>query len=346
MSVNKLVGELVGTRTGPVLVVGGAPSVPAELATLRKGGFRFEDCLIVSANEHAIRAGLKPDYAVVNDNIHSTLKVHQEPRMRKLMPDTKLLSRHWWADYRSPNLLPCNSGLKAILYAAILGANPVVVIGIQHYRTGLYFHEAEGHDARGKNPNLAREMGHFTKQTTDMRKLLGGVPIRAVSGPLAQVWAPWDPEESFAPRPLSELERNAVDALPARYLRVEEPGFGFEGATIPEGMVFAATPREAEQLKFNEAVVDVSHWDLSDQNTALQRHLAARHAEQARYMELIGKVRGSRRGVSRSLYDGDFIRMIRWFERGESPTTIGQRLSLPRQQVEFVLQTMELLPKQ
>jgi acetyl-CoA C-acetyltransferase len=78
----------------------------------------------------------------------------QEPRLRKLMPDTMLLSRHWWADFRSPQLLACNSGLKAILYAAMQvgsGASDVVIAGgAESMSNAAFYSTAMRWGARGE----------------------------------------------------------------------------------------------------------------------------------------------------------------------------------------------------
>lgn len=341
LAVNQLAGKLVGQYSGPVLVVGGAPSVPSELTWLRQQGCDFKGWLIVSANEHAIHAGFKPDYAVVNDDVHSVLGVYQEPRMRKLMPGTKLLSRHWWADYRTPQLQACNSGLKALLYATILGANPIVVIGIQHYRNGLYFREVERSPGWKSNPNLSRELPHFTKQTDELVRKLKGVPIRTVSGPLTQIWPHFDANEVFRPRPLSQLESDAQDeAADQRYVCVKGQWFSYEGAMVPQGTIFAVTPRELEHCRFNEDVVDATKWDLSDKDQALAKHIEQTRQDLMRMREMIGKLRGSRRSISRSIYDADIMRVIKMAEAGDSPEVIGRRLSLPWQQIQFMITTM------
>ncbi len=338
MIVNQLVGKLVGQRAGPVLVVGGAPSAPEELAHLREHGFDVDGCTIISANEHALHLGLKPQFACVNDDVHHTLNVPQEPRLRKLMPETMLLSRHWWADYRSPQLMPCNSGLKAILYAAILGANPVVVIGIQHYSTGLYFHEHGGKE-KG-NPNFGRPAGYFGQIVQRIKMKLGSVPVRPVSGPLTNDWPAWRPDEVFAPRSLSPLEEKALEhAAEMRYVHVRDVGFGFCEAQAPQGMVFAVTRYELLELLKSDSVADASAWDLSDMNKALAEDLDARRAEQERLRLMVAKVRGSRRGIRRTLYDADIIRIIKWHEEGQAAEGIARRVTLPLEQVKFILST-------
>jgi len=331
MSVNQLAGNLVGQYSGHVLMVGGAPSVPEELETLRAGGFDFDCCLIVSANEHAIHAGLKPHYACVNDDIHSTLQIHQEPRMRALMPTTKLLSRHWWADYRTPQLLACNSGLKGLLYSALLGANPVVVIGIQHYSNGLYFHPD---NSRKKNPNLDRGAAYFAKQTTKLKQMLQGVPVRPVSGPLTQLWPKWDPAEKFLPRQLTELELKAQDdAATQRYACTIAPAVAFESALVPERMLFAVTEREMRNIANKDTIVDATGWDWNNVEAGFLDTQAERRAEHARLIKMIGKIRASRRGVRRGVADADLMRLIKWLEAGDSPATVGKRIGLPPEQI-------------
>ncbi len=337
MIVNQLVGSLVGRYARPVLVVGGAPGAPEELKLLVDGGFDIENCLIVSANEHAIHLGLKPQFACVNDDVHHTLGTHQEPRLRELMPDVKLLSRHWWADYRSPQLLACNSGLKALLYAAILGANPVVVIGIQHYSNGLYFHKHPG--SGGKNPNLDRGASYFAKQTKKLVTELQGVPIRPVSGPLTQLWPKWNPAETFEPRALTALEIEARDdAADTRYVCTTMAGFGFQQALVPKNIVFAVTRAEVFGIGHTNAVKEVTGTDLGD--SALEQAQAESRAEHVRMQAMIHKLRSSRRGIRRTFYDADIVRLIGWVEGGQALPLVAGRIGLPIQQVQFMVDTM------
>jgi hypothetical protein len=346
MSVNKLVGSLVGAYRGPVLVVGGAPSAPAELETLRAGGFDIERCVIVSANEHAIHLGLKPHFACVNDDVHHTLNEYQEPRLRKLMPDTMLLSRHWWADFRSPQLLACNSGLKAILYAAILGANPVVVIGIEHYREGLYFHPEQQGRVKKSNPNTGRSDAYFAKQTTQLREKLKWVPVRPVSGPLTQVWQQWDPKEQFPVRDRCVLEKKALDdAEDTRYVYVRERGYSFEQAMVPQHTVFAVTRFELLEQQNNLAIADASSWDKDQLAAAMVGDAESRRAEQDRLRRMIAKARSQARTIRRGIYDADLVRIIYWAEEGLRPEDIAKRSGLPKPQVEWLVEALGAKPK-
>ncbi len=339
-AINKLVGTLVGTYSGPILVVGGAPGTIEEIAWLKEHGFDFDKCLIISANEHAVYAGLKPHYACVNDDIHSTLQIHQEPRMREMMPGTKLLSRHWWADYRNPQLMACNSGLKALLYAAILGANPIVVIGIQNYSNGLYFHADK---SKKPNPNMQREASYFGKQTAKVKDALGNVPVRTVSGPLTQTWPKWNPGETFAPRQLCQLEIKArQDAADTRYVCSTNDSAAFETSLVPKNCIFAVTRAELTHLGHNLDLVDATGWDLRAWEKALGETLQARRDEQARLRRLIAKVRTSRRGIRRNFYDADIVRIIKLAEGGSPVGTIAERSGLPKEQVKFMLETMGL----
>lgn len=340
MHINKLVGKLVGQYSGPILVVGGAPGVPEELATLREQGFNTDECIIISANEHALHAGLKPQFACVNDDIHSTLQVHQEPRLRDIMPGVKLLSRHWWADYRSPQLMACNSGLKAIMYAAILGANPVIIIGIQNYSNGLYFHEDHG---KRSNPNQARGESYFTKQTNQIKPTLAGVPVRTVSGPLTHIWPKWDPREVFPPRPMSALENKAKnDAETGRYVCTMEEGVAFEGALIPFRTVFAVTRAELLAWGHSTVIQDATDWDMETIEKELDDTMGARREERARLQKLISRVRASRRGISRSIYDADILRIIRWAEAGQTPGHIAAKTGMPKEQIRYMVDVMGL----
>jgi hypothetical protein len=213
-----------------------------------------------------------------------------------------------------------------------------VVIGIQHYRDGLYFHP-EGGNKKG-NPNFGRSEGYFKQMTDRLKSKLLGVPVRAVSGPLTQVWAKWDPAEKFPARELCALEQTAqAHAAETRYVHVRGAGFGFCEALVPEGMVFAVTKYEMLDLSKSDSVVDATDWDLSDMNEALKLDLDARRAEQDRLRRMVAKVRNSRRGIRRTIYDADIIRIIKWAEGGQTPAQISKRVGLPGEQVTFIVNT-------
>lgn len=329
---NQLAGALVGKHVGPVLVCGGAPCLPADLEVLRHGGFDLANAVIVSGNEHAVHAGMAPDYISVNDDVHTVLNTHQEPRMRKLAPYAKLLSRHWWGDYRHPKMIKANSGITGLLWAGIMGANPIIAAGFELYRgKGCYFHSNGG----TMSPSMQRPDMFMLRQVEELKKLLQHTPLRAVSGPLAQHFGKWDPAEKFPPRELTRLEQDLQAELPdARYFCASDADMAWDGAVMPRGVPFAVTAQEARNAP--GGFVDTTGREPDE--VMLEQAAKARAAHH-RYLDMVSKVRRSQRGVRSGIYDSDIIRIIRQVEEGRALLEISRQCGLPKEQIAFLIKT-------
>lgn len=332
---SELAGKLVGKHAGPVLVCGGAPNLPSDLEILRAGGFDLDAAIIVSGNEHAIYAGLSPRYIVANDDVHTVLHEHQEPRLRRIAPDAKLCSRHWWADYRHPKMIKANSGMTALLWGAMMGGNPVIAAGFELYRGAeCYFHKRW----TASSPSMARPDDFMLRQVKELKKLLGDTPLRAVSGPLARHWPKWDPAEKFPEREHTALEQELLAELPgARRVCAATEECVWDGALVPRGALIAATQREVQEALRDQGFVDVTDQPLDE---ALQARAEQGRREHQRTLALIAKVRNHPRSVRRGIYDADLIRIIRWTEQGLNPRAIQLKCGLPKEQVEFLVKTM------
>ncbi len=96
LPVAQLAGALYRKFEGrPAIVVGGGPSAPAQYAEVISA---LHNPVVISANGHAAKLGLKPDFVVCKDHRHTETKELMEPALRAL--GAPLVSRHYWADYR------------------------------------------------------------------------------------------------------------------------------------------------------------------------------------------------------------------------------------------------------
>jgi hypothetical protein len=332
---SKLIGELVGQHKGPVLVIGAAPCLPKDLAALRAGGFDFDKAVIVSGNEHAVYAGLKPRYIVSNDDVHTVLKVHQEPRLRQIAPYAKLCTRHWWGDYRSHKMIKANSGITALLWGSLMGGNPTIAAGFELYRgAGCYFHSKAAHTS----PSMSRPDQFMLAQVVELRERLGGAPLRAVSGPLAHEFGLWRPEEVFQPRAHTDLEYQLMaEALDSRVLCAITDASNWQNAVVPQGMTFAATAKEAMDLHIESAFIDVTGKDLDGALAARREYIMREHE---RLLAMIAKARNSRQSVRRGIYGQDLMRIVRMREAGNTLAVIAKAVGFPEGQIKTLLKLM------
>ena len=47
------------------------------------------------------------------------------------------------ADYIMDNVIDANSGIRAILFAGLLGCDPIIVTGVEMYKGGTYWHDLD-----------------------------------------------------------------------------------------------------------------------------------------------------------------------------------------------------------
>jgi len=184
------VGQLAGLFNGEILVVGGGIRALHDLKAL---GNRNFTC-VLSANAHAYKIpGLKVDFIVCKDHKHTQTK--QE--MRRLMAEypAPVITRNWWGDFRLADWdLQGNSGLMAIAIAAILGGGPIYPIGFDNFQEGTYWH-----DPQSKNVSHGLDNNHFRGKALKIAAQLFGTQVRPVSGPLLEVFKPFDPSAERHP---------------------------------------------------------------------------------------------------------------------------------------------------
>ena len=189
------VGELAGTlyrkyEGRPALVIGGGPSTPAQYAEVISA---LHNPVVISANGHAARLGVRPDFIVCKDHVHTETKQLMEPALRELR--TPIVSRHYWADYRLSDWpIQGNSGMMGLGFAVMLGCAPVVPIGFDCYQNGTYFH-----DPVAKNVSLGLRADHWRARYVRFSRRLEGAVIRPLGGPLLRVFSRFDSAERYPP---------------------------------------------------------------------------------------------------------------------------------------------------
>jgi hypothetical protein len=183
-------GSLAGLFPGEILVVGGGMQTLKDLRTL---GPRNFSC-VISANGHAFKIpGLKVDYIVCKDHKHT----ETGESMEKLLSvhHTPIISRQWWADFRAADwTFQGNSGLMAIAVAAVLGGGPIYPIGFDFYQEGTYWH-----DPNAKNVSRGRSTSSSRVKALQLAEYMFGTQIRPISGPLTQVFKPFQPGSFLNP---------------------------------------------------------------------------------------------------------------------------------------------------
>lgn len=175
------IAELIGKGSGLILVVGGGMSVPTDLAALDALGLK--PSVIVSANGHAVKAGLKPDYIVCKDDVHTETGEKMEELLRPI--GAPIVSPQSWADIRLRDWpIDGNSGIYAIAFAVLLGGHPVVPIGFDFYLQGTYWHDPDA-------PNISRKSAasrDYLRRVVKLERWTRGAAIRPLSGPLLKTF--------------------------------------------------------------------------------------------------------------------------------------------------------------
>lgn len=161
------------------MVLGGGLTAPADWAAVRG-----RNQVVLSANAHGCR--LAPcDYIVAQDDIREQLAGISVPVISPLL----------WVDYRivEQPYIP-DSGALAAWVAWHLGACPILLCGMDCYQGGTYFHDPDG-ISRGRDLELEDHLRNWRRLRDE---LPAGAPIRAVSGPVAQVFGAYRPDEDFS----------------------------------------------------------------------------------------------------------------------------------------------------
>jgi hypothetical protein len=234
-----LVSALYGAHAGRhVLVVGGGPSAPAQLRQLS-----LDNPVIISANAHAFKLGLKVDYVVCKDHQHTETRQFMEPLLRPL--GAPIVTYQHWGDFRIPHWpAKGNSGAMAIGLAAMFGASLIVPIGMDGYQTGTYFHDLDA-----VNVSAGKPSGHWKSRFDRLRTRLEGAVIRPVDGLMTQVFRPYNRAAALPPARIPLAFDLYKDMKPYRVRALPNCRELFDPRVqIPEGFVFPVSADEARRL--------------------------------------------------------------------------------------------------
>lgn len=249
---SRLVSDLLDRwAEQPILVIGGGPSVNADLPKLVEWGVK--PACVISANAHGAKQGLFPvDLGVNVDKQHNMLRdpenqnrqMHMEKYMRENLPGVPVVNKHSWADYRLPEWrFVGNSGLTAVALACVLGGNPVIVTGIDFWHTGRdYFHTPAKAPRKGSRVRPA-VVKRDRERMQPLQAFANGMNVRPMSGPLTTVFKQFDPAEKFGP---TNRNAYAIKLLRTQALTMEaNRAFVFSsGDVAPPGARIAVTERE------------------------------------------------------------------------------------------------------
>lgn len=188
----KLFRELILSASGKAaIVLGGGPSCPSDFSRVREA---FPDAVKISANLHGFKL-TDCDYIVSVDD-----ELKQKRDAAGIT--APFISYHRWAEYRLVEFPHFSeSGIYAAWIAWNLGACPILLCGMGCYSEGAtYFHDADAFSPGNRIP-----VDSHVRAWMKLHKTLPApVPVRAVSGPLVNVFGAYDPKESFADYPVPE----------------------------------------------------------------------------------------------------------------------------------------------
>lgn len=160
----------------PAAVLGGGPSLPADMEKLPHG------CLLIAVNYHALLI-CQPDYMVYNDFPESSPELAEAVRQARTMhvspgPTSDIVfDVEAWIGFYSSN--------TATWLACWMGCDPVILCGMDCYQGDIkYFHEYED------GPHLHQESDHYIRPWVEeaRARLPHMERVRAMSGPLVNVF--------------------------------------------------------------------------------------------------------------------------------------------------------------
>lgn len=243
----KLISALYNSQRGkPVLVIGGGPSAPADLEKIPG----WQDMFTISANGHAFKLpGCKPSLIMCKDHTRvlpmrlrrSTPVSYMEPEMRAF--GVPIASRQYWADYRiAPWSLTGNSGMFAMALGVFLGGSPTIVVGIDCFQNGTYFHAPDE-----ENVSNGLRPAHWQQRMRRFAHYFQGAPVRALSGVMAETFRRYDPAAVISDTWQTPIAMVAAARAQTQLIRIKRPlQDSFEKrATIPEGFVVPCLETEA-----------------------------------------------------------------------------------------------------
>ena len=166
----------------PAAVLGGGPSLPADMAKLPPG------CLLIAVNNHAFRI-CEPDFMVYNDRPEDFPDLGAAifacaGKVVRVSPDPTgdvLFDVDVWTGFYSSNL--------ATWFACWMGCDPVILCGMDCYQGDVkYFHEYKD------EPHLHYESDHYIRPWIEEahNRCLHPERIRAMSGPLVGLFGQYE----------------------------------------------------------------------------------------------------------------------------------------------------------
>lgn len=229
----------------PALVIGGGPSVLADLPFLPEDYFDA----VFSANEHGFKqTKFLVNYTVNVDKRHSVTQEYMRHRLRQY--HAAIINCHSWADYRLPDWKwAVNSGITAIAAAVVMGCNPIVTTGIDCWQTNqLYFHTAGDPGVRSAaqkfRPYFMEQLAHLVRS----REGCYG-NVRALSGLIKDRFGVFHVDEHT---PVSELHPHPyrLELLARKMVRIKVlRSFAFSPHdTVMAGTVLTVSPRELHRI--------------------------------------------------------------------------------------------------
>lgn len=245
----QLIGELVGTVSGPIIVIGGGPTAPLALEALRDT-YKISPAMVISANEHGFKQSIyEVTHSLCCDPFHGVTRANMELVLRAY--GKPIIAPHHFADIRLPDWkLAANSGLTALAVAVMLGGAPVLAVGIDCYRSrdplaGTYFH-----DHKAKSNSTTKHESNFRRQFESLEQYVGlGAPIRFVGGSSLSFYPDFDPSEGGAWTPVTPVKAKYYRAMPKIILQTRPHGrVSFVLAMLEPGRLFPASPLEARGL--------------------------------------------------------------------------------------------------
>lgn len=143
--------------------MGGAPSLPEALKHCP------EDAVYISANQHGAMLR-KVDYIFYTDRVHQTTNAPMRLILKKY--GAPLVGPQPDADYVMVSDIEANSGIRAILFAGLLGCDPIIVTGIEMYQGQTYWH-----DPVGKSTGYDKDKNKVTAMLGELVRLTQGMNV-------------------------------------------------------------------------------------------------------------------------------------------------------------------------
>lgn len=232
-------------QSRPVLVIGGGASALKDLERIPRD---YPAC-VISANQHGfMQDRFLVDFVV---SVDYTFASSRTPMQEYLAQFCAVNINRWsWADYRIPEWsYGGDSGLTAIMVAALIGGHPVIPVGMDRY-TGdrRYFWEAT------LDPKwAARRQGmNVNARANNDRCITFCEPtcVRVFSGPLREYW----PHPTFNAATLPPFVPHPAPqrTLTGKLYNVHEPIFLHPTDRVTEGPILLTDQEAKGFLRFSK----------------------------------------------------------------------------------------------